>query len=42
MPRHKKVNSDYNVVLPGCKAVTNGSDYNLSHVFNQDMLAVSF
>jgi hypothetical protein len=29
------------VLLPGRNAVTNGLDYNLSRVFNQDMLAAS-
>jgi len=41
---HKKFNIiDYDcVVLSGLNVVTNGFDYNLSHVFNQDMLAASF
>jgi hypothetical protein len=41
---HKKVNLiDYDcVLLPFLTAVTNGLDYNLSRVFNQDMLAASF
>jgi hypothetical protein len=40
---HKKVNIiDFDcVVLPGLNAVMNGLDYNLSRVFNQDMLAAS-
>jgi hypothetical protein len=41
---HKKINLiDYDcVVLPFLTAVTNGLDYNLSRVFNQDMLVASF
>jgi len=41
---HKKVNIiGYDcVVLPGLNAVTNGFDYSLSRVFNQDMLAALF
>jgi hypothetical protein len=39
----KKVNIiDFDcVVLPGLNAVMNGLDYNLSRLFNQDMLAAS-
>jgi hypothetical protein len=41
---HKKINLiDYDcVVLSGLNVITNGLDYNLSHVFNQDMLVASF
>jgi hypothetical protein len=40
---HTKVNIiDFDcVVLPGLNAVANGLDYNLSRLFNQDMLAAS-